>query len=77
MQYPIPIKAKTDTETKDYHLKKLYELSKNLEFVVPQVDEPNYEQKGWVEIRMKGSASSWKRWFVGKYFTEEQKKKLG
>jgi hypothetical protein len=35
------------------------------------------EQEEWLEKRMCGSARSWERWFVGHYFTEEQKKELG
>ncbi|MGH9973190.1 MAG: hypothetical protein ACRD93_04760 [Nitrososphaeraceae archaeon] len=66
-----------DDETREYHRKKLLELSKNLEFVVPQLDEPSEEEKEWVNRRMRGSAGSWERWFVGHYFTEEQKKELG
>ena len=39
-------------------------------------EEPNEEQKAWYEKRMRGSSRSWERWFVGQYFTEEQKKEL-
>ena len=51
-----------DEEIREYHLKKLYELSKDLEFVVPQLREPSYEQKQWLVNRLKGSARSWERW---------------
>ncbi|MDP9305306.1 MAG: hypothetical protein M3O68_03060 [Thermoproteota archaeon] len=34
------------------------------------------DQEEWFEKRMHGSVRSWERWFVGQYFTEEQKKKL-
>ena len=35
------------------------------------------DQEEWVNRRMNGSARSWERWFVGQYFTEEQRKELG
>jgi hypothetical protein len=40
-------------------------------------EQPNEEQEEWLNRRMRGSVDSWQRWFVGKYFTEEQKKELG
>jgi hypothetical protein len=80
------LRVVTDEETKEYHLKKLFELSKleraKLEFRVdgsilkngkPIAHEPNDEQIG----KMKAPARAWQRWFVGLYFTEEQKKQLG
>jgi hypothetical protein len=81
---------KTDEEIKEYHLKRLYELSKPgpgvLDFKIdgsvwrdgkPYTEPTTQEEDKWVERRMKGSAKSWERWFVGQYFTEEQKKELG
>ena len=80
----------TDEEIKEFHLKRLYELSKpepgELEFRVDGsiwkngklIAEPlTQEQQDWVERRMRGSARSWERWYVGQYFTAEQKKELG
>jgi hypothetical protein len=62
-------------ETREYHIKKLLELSKSdegqLEFRVDGsvwkngklvAEEPNEEQKEWVERRMRGSRKSWERW---------------
>jgi hypothetical protein len=48
----VQIENKTDEEIKEETLKRLYELSKNLEFVVPQLDEPNDEQKRWMKFRL-------------------------
>jgi hypothetical protein len=47
---------------------------KNGKLIAERITE---EQEEWVERRMHGSARSWERWFVGQYFTEEQKKELG
>jgi hypothetical protein len=45
LQFPIMLKVMTDDETKEYHRKKLYELSiKSLEEIT-QLEEPNDEQK--------------------------------
>ena len=38
---------------------------------------PTDDQKEWILHRLAGPARSWERWFVGKYFTEEQKRELG
>jgi hypothetical protein len=64
--FPIQVKKMTDKETREYHLKKLYELSKKerakLEFKVdgaiwkdgkPITEEPDYFQKQWIDRKMK------------------------
>lgn len=90
----MQLKIMAEEQTKEYHLKKLYELSKKWEeeqkgelvFSVDRniyrngqllAEEPNEEQKIWFLHRMKGDARSWQRWFVGLYFTEEQKQTIG
>lgn len=88
--YPIVPKQMTDEETREYHLKKLHELSipkmGELEFRVNGsvwendelvAERPKEEQEEWIKRRMIGPAWLWQRWFVGKYFTEAQKKELG
>jgi len=75
--FPMQLKQMSYKETKEYHLKKLYQLSLKSIGQVPQQDDLNEEKKEWYEFRMKGNARSWERWFVGHYFTEEQKKELG
>lgn len=83
--FPMQLAQMTDEQTREYHLKKLYQLSLKSLGQIPQLDEPTKEQNQWVERRMRGSARSrsWQRWFVstpdiqGPYFTEEQKQKLG
>jgi hypothetical protein len=77
LAYPIMIKLMTDQETKEYHLKKLYELSLKSLGEIPQLEVPTVEQLQWIENRMKGPEWTWQRWFVGLYFTEEQKQKMG
>ena len=47
---------------------------KNGKLIAERLSE---EQEEWFERRRHGSAKSWQRWFVGQYFTEEQKKELG
>ena len=39
-------------------------------------EEPTEDQKQWLEHRMRGSARTWERWFVGQYFTEQQMKEM-
>lgn len=86
----FPLQVVDDPEKiKEYNLKKLYELSKPgagiLDFKVDGsvwrdgkllTERPNDEQIAWLIRRMNGSVRSWERWFVGQYFTEEQKKEL-
>ena len=40
-------------------------------------EEPNKEEKKWTIQKMKAPQRAWERWFVGQYFTEEQKMELG
>jgi hypothetical protein len=77
LQYPIQIKMLTDTETKQYHLKRVQNLSEYSLGVIPYLDEPTNEQKEWVLHRLKEPAKYWQRWFVGQYFTQEQKASMG
>ena len=51
-----------DDEIREYHLKKLYELSLKSIKQKPQLEKLNEEQKAWVEFRMKGIARSWEVW---------------
>jgi hypothetical protein len=51
-----------EDETREYHLKKLFELSLKSIGEIPQLEEPNQEQKEWFERRMKGSARSSEVW---------------
>jgi hypothetical protein len=39
-------------------------------------EEPNEEEKEWVIHKMKAHQRAWESWFVGQYFTEEQKREL-
>lgn len=48
-QFPIQVKVMTRDETKQYHLKKLYELSIKSIGEIPQVNEPNEEQKQFLK----------------------------
>ena len=43
----IQVEPKTDEEIKEYHRKKLYELSLKSVGVIPSIDEPTDEQKEW------------------------------
>jgi hypothetical protein len=49
-----------DESKKQYHLKKLYELSLKSLGEIPQLDEPTDEQKEWVIREMKAPSSSWR-----------------
>jgi hypothetical protein len=75
--FMIQVKVMTDEELKQYNRKKLYELSLNSLGEIPQLEEPNYEQKQWALRRLKQPAKYWQRWFVDQYFTKEQKKAMG
>lgn len=52
------IEHKND-ETREYHIKKLYELSLKSLGEIPQLDEPTDEQSLWVNRRMRASTKSW------------------
>jgi hypothetical protein len=60
LQFPIQVKVMTDDETKEYHRKKLYELSTKSIGEIPQLEEPNDEQKEWVIHKMKAPAWTWR-----------------
>lgn len=49
-----------DDEIKQYHRKKLYELSLKSLGEIPQLDEPTDEQKEWVIRKMEAPSSSWR-----------------
>ena len=77
LQFPDMLKVMTDEERKQYHRKKLFELSSKSVVEILQIYEPTDEQKEWVISKMKAPAQAWQRWFVGLYLTEEQKRELG
>ena len=52
----------TNEETKQYHLKRLEDLSLRSIGEKPQLEEPTYEQKIWVLRRLKQSEEYWSRW---------------
>jgi hypothetical protein len=60
LQFPIMLKVMTDIEAKEYHRKKLFELSLKSIGEIPQLDEPNEEQKGWVLFRLSHS-NTWSK----------------
>ena len=60
LQFPIQKNILTKEETKEYHLKKLYELSLQLIREIPHLDEPTYEQKEWVLRKLKSPANTWR-----------------
>jgi hypothetical protein len=77
LQFPIQLELMTKQETKEYHLKRLADLSLKSREVIPQLEEPIDEQKEWVLYRLKQPVEYWQRWFVGHYFTQEQKVVMG
>jgi hypothetical protein len=56
----VKTKQLTDEEIREYHRKRLYELSLKTLGAVPWLDEPNEEQKAWVIRRMKSPAYTWR-----------------
>ena len=60
--YAVRTKQLTDEQTREYHRKRLYELSLKTIGVVPWLDDPTNEQKEWFIQRMKGSRRSWEIW---------------
>ena len=71
--YPMMLKQMTDRETREFHLKKLYELSKpelgELEFFVDGSiwkngkilgEEPTWEQKQWALSKLKAPNYTWR-----------------
>jgi hypothetical protein len=59
----MQVKVMTEQEIKEYHRKKRFELSLKSIGEIPQLQEPNEEQKQWGIHRMKAPDRSWKRWF--------------
>ena len=55
LQFPIMLKLMTDDETKQYHRKKLLELSLKSPGEIPQLEEPTDDQKQWVLFRLSHS----------------------
>jgi hypothetical protein len=47
--------TKTDEEIKEAHRKKLYELSLKSIGEIPQLEEPDYDQKAWLVRKMRRS----------------------
>jgi hypothetical protein len=60
--YIVRTKELTDQEIKEYHLKKLLELSLKSLGQIPWLDEPSDEQKEWFIHRMRGSRRTWEVW---------------
>jgi hypothetical protein len=52
LQFPIQLKKMTDEETKEYHLKKLYELSIKSLGEIPRIHEPTDDEEEWVLFRL-------------------------
>jgi hypothetical protein len=48
----VRTKEKTIREIKEYHLKKLEELSIKSIGEIPQLQEPNHEQEQWIQFRL-------------------------
>lgn len=51
-----------DKESKQYHLRRLYDLSLKSIGEIPQLDEPTDEQKEWVIRKMKARQRAWEVW---------------
>jgi len=49
------IESKTDEEIKQYHRKKLLELSLKSIGEITQLEEPDYDQKAWLVRKMRRS----------------------
>ena len=58
--FPIQLKQMTDEETKEYHLKKLFELSSKSAKQKRQLEEPTEEQNRWIERNLKAPAWTWR-----------------
>lgn len=48
-----------DDSKKEYHLKRLFELSKKNIGAIPQLEDPNGEQLDWIKRKMRASGKSW------------------
>jgi len=53
LQIPIQLRMMTIQECKEYHSRKLYELSLKSLGEIPQLKEPNQEQKQWIKRKLK------------------------
>lgn len=53
--YIVRTKQLTDEEIKAYHRKRLLELSLKSIGEIPQLDEPDYDQKAWLVRKMRRS----------------------
>jgi hypothetical protein len=60
-RFAIQRRVMTRHETKEYHLQKLYLMSLNSIGQIPQLQEPNYEQKQYVLHRLKSPRNFWRR----------------
>jgi hypothetical protein len=58
LEFPIMLCKMTDEETKEYHLKRLKELSDKSLGEIPQLDEPTEEQSKWMHFRL-SRANRW------------------
>jgi hypothetical protein len=62
IMYLVKNKELTDEQTRQYHRKRLLELSLKTVGAVPWLHNPSRKQKEWFIRRMKGSARSWEVW---------------
>jgi len=57
----FPIQVVTDKQKiKEYHLKKLHDLSVKSLGELPQLHEPTYDQKQWVLHKLNGPVNIWR-----------------
>lgn len=54
VQFPVQVKIISREETREYRLKKDYEISLKSEVEAPQLELPNEERIQWVERKMTG-----------------------
>jgi len=62
LQFPIQVNVMTDEETKEFHLKRLYELSIKSIGKIPLLEESSNEQKEWILHRLHAPDWTWQRW---------------
>jgi hypothetical protein len=55
MSYIVKAKQLTDEEIKELNRKRLYELSLKTIGEIPQLEEPDYDQKAWLVRKMRRS----------------------
>jgi hypothetical protein len=53
LKFPVMLYKMSEQETKHYHLKKLFELSKKSLGRLPILDKPNREQKQWIKRKLR------------------------